>query len=88
MIAIFYTANWCGVCKSIKPMVDSLCKELDVKLYYSDTSDEKGAALAASKEITLLPTIDLIGEKGELRDRIVGGLPLAQMKDRFIGAMR
>jgi thiol-disulfide isomerase/thioredoxin len=88
MKVIFYTADWCAVCKSIYPLAEELCKELNIQLFHVDTSTEKGAEIAASKGVNLLPTIDLIGDKGELRDRLIGGIPKAKMKERFIEAMR
>lgn len=35
----YYSASWCGPCKTFYPVVESVCKELDIKLIKIDVED-------------------------------------------------
>lgn len=72
-------ASWCGPCKMLSPIIDSLSSELSEIKFYKINVDE--SSLVTSKyEIMSIPTL-LVFEKGELKDRIVGFKSKSELKD-------
>ena len=56
LVLFYFTANWCGPCKKISPLVDRLISRMpaNVKIMYLDV--DKGQDLANYLKITSIPT--------------------------------
>ena len=66
--ADYYTANWCGPCKTFKPIILELVGEgYNITLHDIDTERD----LALTNRIQSVPTL-VISENGEEVDRLVG----------------
>ena len=70
----FY-ADWCGPCKTVLPIVDSIANERrDVVVGKVNVEDENG--LAAKYGVRSIPTL-IVFENGKEKKRLVGPRPKA-----------
>ena len=78
---IQFSAEWCGPCKALKPVMDKLSDEFKDKanFYYADIEDG-GINTGSAAGIRGVPTV-IIYNKGSEVDRKVGGVPEGHMKD-------
>ena len=66
----YFTADWCGPCKKVRPIVDELSRDQsDVKFQIIDVDSE--GELARRFEVKSIPTFILI-EDGNQINRITG----------------
>lgn len=79
-IVDFY-AVWCGPCKALSPVVDSIKDENpDVEVIKLDIEDE--VLLCDEFGIRSVPTL-LFFKSGELEDMTVGNVPKSEIIDRI-----
>ena len=72
-------ANWCGPCKMLSPIIDSLSEELtDVKFYKIDVDEAEN--ITTDYEIMSIPTI-LIFEDGKQKEKVVGFRSKEELKE-------
>ena len=78
---IQFSAEWCGPCKALKPVMDKLSDEYKDKagFYYADVEDG-GINTGSAAGIRGVPTV-IIYKKGVEVDRKVGGVPESHMKE-------
>ncbi len=70
MIAAYYfTADWCGPCKKVRPVVEQINQDSPVKFKLIDVDSELD--LVKAFEIKSVPTFILIKD-GEVINRITG----------------
>ncbi|OXS19033.1 thiol reductase thioredoxin, partial [Pseudomonas fluorescens] len=53
MVILFFTATWCGPCQYMKPIINSIKKEVDVDIYYLDTDNNTADDIL---HVTSIPT--------------------------------
>ncbi len=76
MPSLYFTASWCSVCKSMRPIIEQLQKEnYDIRIINSD--EEK--TLTTEYEIESLPTIVIIKDKKEVK-RFVGKVSASELR--------
>lgn len=71
-------APWCGPCRMIAPIIESLSKELQGKVAFGKLNTDENQMTAMRHNIAAIPTL-LIFREGRLVDRIVGALPKEQI---------
>lgn len=72
-------ATWCGPCKMISPIIDSLSEEIkDVKFYKIDVDEAE--KITTDFNIMSIPTI-LIFENGNLKEKVVGFKSREELKE-------
>ena len=72
-------ATWCGPCKMLSPIIDSLSEELtDVKFYKIDVDEAE--KITTDYEIMSIPTI-LIFEDGKQKEKVVGFRSKEELKE-------
>ena len=76
-----FSADWCGPCKTLKPVMDKLAVEFKDKasFYYADIEDG-GINTGSAAGVRGVPTV-IVYKKGVEVDRKVGGVPESQMKE-------
>ncbi len=87
LVVVFFWAPWCGHCKMFAPTFDELSREYADKLKFAKLNCDEHAAVASKCKIMGTPTM-LFYKNGEEVDRIVGGIPKAELKakiDALIG---
>ena len=78
---IQFSAEWCGPCKALKPIMDKLSEEYKEKCsrWYADI-ENNGINTGSAAGIRGVPTV-IIYKKGIEVDRKVGGVPESHMKE-------
>ena len=70
MIAAYYfTADWCGPCKKVRPVVEQINQDSTIKFQLVDVDSE--LELVRAFEIKSVPTFIIIKD-GEVVNRITG----------------
>ncbi len=73
-------APWCGPCRIVGPIIDTLAKEYRGKVAFAKLNTDENFKTASRFGIMAIPTM-LILKKGELVDQIVGALPKARIEE-------
>ena len=69
-IVDFY-ADWCGPCKMVGPVIESLSREYAGKANFAKVNTDGNQALAARYNVMSIPTV-MIFHNGSVADAIVG----------------
>jgi thioredoxin 1 len=78
MVLVDFYADWCGPCKMVSPIVDSLSEEInDVKFQKINVDEEN--AIAAKYNVRSIPTL-IIFKDGKEVDRVVGFAPKQKLQ--------
>jgi len=77
MIAYYFTADWCGPCKKVRPIVEQI--NLDSVIKFKIIDVDSAIDLVKSFEIKSVPTFILIKD-GEIVNRTTG----AKTKDELL----
>lgn len=73
-----FWASWCGPCKMLSPVVDSVSEQYDSVDFYKVNVDEQ-PELAQEFGIMSIPTL-IMFKNGEVFDESVGVAPEAELK--------
>ena len=82
-----FWAPWCAPCRNVAPIVEELAGEYAGKLKVGKVNIDNHQQVAERYGITSIPTL-MIFKSGELKHRITGALPKANLKqeiDRILG---
>lgn len=72
-------ASWCGPCKMLSPVIDSLAEEYtNISFYKVDV--DKAEVITKDYNIMSIPTL-LLFENGELKEKIVGLRSKSELED-------
>jgi thioredoxin 1 len=78
-IVFYFTADWCGPCKKVRPIVEELNRERsDVSFQFIDVDLEK--ELVKNFEIASVPTFILFKNEKQI-DRITGAQTREKLND-------
>ncbi|MDH7508790.1 MAG: thioredoxin [Methanomassiliicoccales archaeon] len=75
-------APWCGPCRMIAPVIDSLARELQGRVAFGKLNTDENQRIALQYRIQAIPTL-LVFKNGKLVDRIVGAMPKDQIMKRI-----
>jgi thioredoxin 1 len=81
-VLVDFYATWCGPCKMLAPMLDSLAGEFAGRVKFAKLDVDAAGQLATRYEITGVPTLMLF-KGGQLVDTMVGMLPMRALKQRL-----
>ena len=73
---LYFSAEWCGPCKTLGPIVESLSGQINYDKIDVDTNHE----MSAQYGVRNIPTLILLDETGENKGRLVG----LQTKDQIL----
>ncbi len=71
LVMLDFYADWCGPCKMIAPVVESLATELEGTVKVGKVNVDNNQELAAHFEIMSIPTLVFI-KNGEMVAKLVG----------------
>lgn len=72
-VLIDFWAEWCGPCKSLAPLLDTISNELVGKLKVVKVNVDENQDLASRFSIRSIPTL-LIMKNGEIKEQMVGSM--------------
>jgi len=75
-------APWCGPCRVVGPMLEALSKEYAGRIKVVKVNVDENPGLSQQFQATSIPTL-LVLKDGRVVDRIVGALPLNDLKMRL-----
>ena len=77
-----FFATWCGPCKMLTPIFESLSKEMSDKVDFAKIDIDRSLEVAQEYEIVSVPTM-IIFKNGKEVQRIVGFVPKEQIKSKI-----
>jgi thioredoxin 1 len=75
-------APWCGPCRIVSPIIDTLAKEYSGKITFGKLNTDNNRNIPMQFGIMSIPTI-LVFKNGKLVDRIVGAMPKPMLENRI-----
>ena len=82
LLLVDFWAPWCGPCRAIAPVLDSLVAESGDRVKLAKVNVDDEPALAARHEIRSIPTI-LFFKDGKLVDQVVGAVQKPALESKF-----
>ena len=79
---IDFYADWCGPCKLVGPIMDSLAAKYSGKVNFYKVNIDEQKKLAISHKVMSIPTVFFVA-KGEIKDKIIGAVPQAAFEDKI-----
>ncbi|MBR4723673.1 MAG: thioredoxin [Clostridia bacterium] len=71
LILVDFWASWCGPCRMLSPVIDSLSEEYSAQIDVGKVNVDEQGALAAQFGIVSIPTVILFKD-GKEEKRIIG----------------
>lgn len=82
LVVIDFFATWCGPCKMLTPIFESLSKEMSDKVDFAKIDIDRSLEIAQEYKIVSVPTM-IIFKNGKEVKRIVGFTPKEQIKSKI-----
>ena len=78
-VLVDFSADWCGPCRMLGPILDSLAKELEGRVKIVKVDVDQSQSIASQYDISSVPTI-LLFKDGQLKQRMTGLKDIATLK--------
>ena len=82
-VLVDFFATWCGPCKSMSPVIESIGKEVQGKARVLKVDVDKNQSLAASLQIQSVPTL-MIFKNGKAMWKHSGGMDKMSLKNTLL----
>ena len=77
----FY-ADWCGPCRMVSPVIESLSQEYAGKVNFAKVDTDANQSLAMRYNILSIPTV-MIFKEGRIVDKIIGAMPAQAYRQKI-----
>ncbi len=81
-VLVDFSAEWCGPCKQLAPLVEEIAKEYNGRLKVAKIDVEESQQTAMKYGILSVPTL-LFLRKGKVADQLVGNQPRQVLEERI-----
>ena len=81
-VMVDFTAEWCGPCKMLEPIVEQLAQEWDGKVKVFKLNVDENASLAMQYQVMGVPTLMLF-KGGQPVERVTGYQPKDRLQKKF-----
>ena len=78
-VLVDFSAQWCGPCKMLTPILEDLAKDLDGKVVVGKVDVDDAQSIAVKYDVTSVPTLILF-QDGQVKARAVGVKDLQTLK--------
>ena len=80
-VVVDFYADWCGPCRMVSPIIESLSKEFAGKAKFVKIDTDANQDLAVKFSIMSIPTV-MFFSKGKVEDIVIGAVPSAVLKSK------
>ncbi len=80
-VVVDFYADWCGPCRMVSPIIESLSKEFTGKAKFVKIDTDANQELAAKFGIMSIPTV-MFFSGGKVKDVVIGAAPAAVFKSK------
>ena len=81
-VLVDFSATWCGPCKKLEPVVDSIATEYAGRVKVVKVDVDRSQATAAKFAVMSVPTL-IFFRDGQVRDQAIGVLSRQQIADKL-----
>ena len=81
-----FWAAWCAPCRELAPVMEKLAEEFQGKATFTKLNVDDFTPLSEQYDVLSMPTL-VIFKNGQATDRIVGALPIDQLRTRIQQAL-
>jgi thioredoxin 1 len=81
IVVVDFFATWCGPCKMLSPVFDSIGEEVKDKAQFLKVDIDQSMELAHKFKVSTVPTV-IVFKNGQEMDRLVGFIPKASLKEK------
>ncbi|MBN9645940.1 Thioredoxin [Terrisporobacter petrolearius] len=82
LVVMDFFATWCGPCKMLAPIFESLSNEMSDKVDFAQIDIDRSLEVVEEYKIVSVPTM-IIFKNGKEVQRIVGFVPKEQIKSKI-----
>ncbi|MDU4861026.1 MAG: thioredoxin [Terrisporobacter othiniensis] len=82
LVVMDFFATWCGPCKMLAPIFESLSSEMSDKVDFAQIDIDRSLEVVEEYKIVSVPTM-IIFKNGKEVQRIVGFVPKEQIKSKI-----
>jgi thioredoxin 1 len=77
-----FTAEWCGPCKMMSPIVEEISRENETTLRVGSLDIDRNPKTPAMFTVMSIPTL-LLFKGGDVKEQIIGAVPKKAVMDRL-----
>lgn len=81
VVVVDFFATWCGPCKMLSPVYNSLGEEMQDNTEFLKVDIDESMELAERFLVTTVPTV-IVFKNGKEMDRLVGFIPKNNLKEK------
>lgn len=81
-VVVDFYADWCGPCKMIAPIMDTLSEKYAGKVNFYKINIDDQKKLAISHKVMSIPTVFLIKD-GVVVEKVVGAIPQVAFEEKI-----
>lgn len=82
VVLVDFFATWCGPCKTLGPIIDTLATELGDKVKIVKVDIDQNTEITAKYRVMSVPTMKIFKD-GEVKETLVGLRPESELRDKL-----